>query len=146
MSFSSYLHHQFFNRLRLRAGHYKIPAQQQAVFVGRKFKQDTLTMRKIYFLTPLIICICFYSCNHSNTKAKEPSKSDSLQLFAYLGGVGLFLDTINVIHIVATLYNPTKDTMRFGSMTCSYEDFFTIDNDDYSIQSRYDCFSNYPNV
>jgi hypothetical protein len=33
ISFSCYLHHQFSNRLRLGAGHYKIPAQQQAVNV-----------------------------------------------------------------------------------------------------------------
>ena len=103
-------------------------------------------MRNIYFSTLLIICICFCSCNHYKTKADIHSKSDSLQLFAYIGGVGTFLDTINVIHIVATIYNPTKDTVRFGSMTCSYEDFFTVDNDVYSIQSRYDCYSNFPNV
>ena len=33
ISFCCYLHHQFFNRLRLRAGHQKIPAQQQALLV-----------------------------------------------------------------------------------------------------------------
>ena len=33
ISFCCYLHHQFFNRQRLRAGHYKIPAQQQALAV-----------------------------------------------------------------------------------------------------------------
>jgi hypothetical protein len=32
-SICCYLHHQFFNRLLLRAGHYKIPAQQQALYV-----------------------------------------------------------------------------------------------------------------
>ena len=35
ISFCCYLHHQFFNRQRLRAGHYKIPAQQQALAVVR---------------------------------------------------------------------------------------------------------------
>ena len=30
ISFCCYLHHQFFNQQRLRAGHYKIPAQQKA--------------------------------------------------------------------------------------------------------------------
>jgi len=34
ISFCCYLHHQFFNRQRLRAGHYKIPAQQQALSVS----------------------------------------------------------------------------------------------------------------
>src|SRR5690606_38337964 len=33
ISFCCYLHHQFFNQQRLRAGHYKIPAQQQALAV-----------------------------------------------------------------------------------------------------------------
>jgi hypothetical protein len=43
MGFSGYLHHQFFNRLRLRAGHYNIPAQQQAVNVGGNFERGILT-------------------------------------------------------------------------------------------------------
>ena len=38
ISFCCYLHHQFFNQQRLRAGHYKIPAQQQALAVIRKPK------------------------------------------------------------------------------------------------------------
>ena len=33
ISFCCYLHHQFFNQQRRRAGHYKIPAQQQALTV-----------------------------------------------------------------------------------------------------------------
>lgn len=33
ISFCCYLHHQFFNQQRLRAGHHKIPAQQQALNV-----------------------------------------------------------------------------------------------------------------
>ena len=40
ISFCCYLHHQFFNQQRLRAGHYKIPAQQQALSVGRNIKQS----------------------------------------------------------------------------------------------------------
>lgn len=36
ISFCCYLHLQFFNRQRLRAGHYKIPAQQQALAVSCK--------------------------------------------------------------------------------------------------------------
>ena len=37
ISFCCYLHHQFYNRLRLRAGHYKISVQQQALSVGCNF-------------------------------------------------------------------------------------------------------------
>ncbi len=65
---------------------------------------------------------------------------------ASLGGAGSFLDTIGVIHIATTLYNPTADTVRFVSMTCSYEDFFTTSTNSFKIQSRYDCYSNYPTV
>jgi hypothetical protein len=39
LSFSSYLHHQFFNRLLLWAGRYKLPAKQQAINVVRKLKK-----------------------------------------------------------------------------------------------------------
>ena len=35
ISFCCYFHQQFFNQQRLRAGHYKIPAQQQALAVVR---------------------------------------------------------------------------------------------------------------
>ena len=61
ISFCCYLHHQFFNQQRLRAGHYKIPAQQQAlsvvrhtitVFINRHSKNGNKTQNKTYaFLT-----------------------------------------------------------------------------------------------
>jgi hypothetical protein len=41
-TFCCYLHHHFFNRLRLQAGHYTIPAQQQALSVKRHLLQQTL--------------------------------------------------------------------------------------------------------
>jgi hypothetical protein len=54
ISFCCYLHHQFFNRQRLRAGHYKIPAQQQALAVGSNFKQTlkilTIILTSLYFV------------------------------------------------------------------------------------------------
>ena len=52
MSFSWYLQLQFFNRLRLRAGHYKIPAQQQAVNVAchvKKVISQMLTINELLY-------------------------------------------------------------------------------------------------
>jgi len=54
MSFSCYLHHQFFNRLRLRAGHYKIPAQQQAPTLVAMFRPQRVGLTTIVDLYLLI--------------------------------------------------------------------------------------------
>ena len=93
----------------------------------------------------LSTCTLLSFCNSANIKNKAPL-NDSLQITASLGGRGVFLDTISVIYIAVTIHNPSSDTMRFGSMTCSYEDFFTVSSPSYRVQSRYDCFSNYPNI
>lgn len=89
------------------------------------------------------ILICFYSCH---SQVDNPKKGPTLELTASLGGTGSFLDTIGVIYISTTLFNPTNDTVKFISMTCSYEDMFTTNTDTFKIQSRYDCYSNYPTV
>lgn len=56
ISFCCYLHHQFFNRLRLRAGHYKIPAQQQALYVGKR----KMTFPKKQIILTLVATTIFY--------------------------------------------------------------------------------------
>jgi hypothetical protein len=54
-------------------------------------------------------------------------------------------DSTTVIHIAVTIANPTSDTLQFSSMTCSYEDFFLVnDTINFEIQSRFDCYSNGP--
>jgi hypothetical protein len=89
----------------------------------------------------LAILICVASCGSQKT-----SKPIPLQLTASLGGIGSLHDTIGVIYISTTLHNLTNDTVRFISMSCSYEDFFTTNTDLFKVQSRYDCYSNYPIV
>jgi hypothetical protein len=86
----------------------------------------------------LIILICIYSC-------KSQVKKQELELTAKLGGI-IYLDTTSTFHIATTLYNPTNDTIDFVTMTCSYEDLFITDTSIFKVQSRYDCFSNYPEV
>jgi hypothetical protein len=59
ISFCCYLHHQFFNQQRLWAGHYKIPAQQQALSVSGHAERHLQNMRglqKILFLCLLTAC------------------------------------------------------------------------------------------
>lgn len=56
----------------------------------------------------------------------------------YMGGS-------NVIFVTATLFNPTKDTIHFASMSCSYSDYFLTDKSAYSIQVNL-CERNFPIV
>ena len=83
-----------------------------------------------------------YSCQ---TQDKTDNAKQELQLTATLGGI-IYLDTTSTIHIATTLFNPTNDTLSFVTMTCSYEDLFLTDSSIFKVQSRYDCFSNYPIV
>ena len=93
------------------------------------------------FLAAMLCCIF---CNSKKQKPLQPSPQ--LTLTASLGGTGSFLDTIGIYYIGTTLYNPGEDTIEFVTMTCSYEDMFTVNTDSFKVQSRYDCFSNYPIV
>jgi len=92
----------------------------------------------ILFLTLVVFCSC-----RSQDKTEIVKKE--LELTAALGGI-IYLDTTSTIHIATTLFNPTKDTLSFVTMTCSYEDLFLTDTSIFKVQSRYDCYSNYPTV
>ena len=71
---------------------------------------------------------------------KIPSDSNTIEC-----NQNSLLDTSRIYHIVATIFNPTADTIAFRSMTCSYEDMFCIsDSTNFTIQSRMDCYSNAP--
>lgn len=100
-------------------------------------------INKFIRLSIFAILACLGSCHSQESKL---SQQKTPELTASLGGTGSFLDTIGVIYIATTIYNPTTDTIRFVSMTCSYEDLFTTDTGTFKIQSRYDCYSNYPTV
>lgn len=101
-------------------------------------------MKKLFVLVPVLILSVYISCGHMDKK--EPPTSQEIIITASIGGRGLFFDSIPVIHIATTLYNPTKDTLRFLSMTCSYEGMYTTSDPAYEVQSRWDCFSNVPMV
>jgi hypothetical protein len=90
----------------------------------------------------LLLTLTFCSC-HSQDKTQNAKQE--LELTATLGGI-IYLDTTSTIHIATTLLNPTKDTLSFVTMTCSYEDLFLTDTSIFKVQSRYDCFNNYPTV
>ena len=100
----------------------------------------TSSKRNIFIL--LLAVTFFHSC-HSQEKTQKVKHE--LELTATLGGI-IYLDTTSTIHIATTLFNPTKDTLSFVTMTCSYEDLFLTDTSIFKVQSRYDCFSNYPTV
>ena len=96
---------------------------------------------KIYIFV-ILLTLTFCSCNSQD---KNKRVKQNLELTASLGGI-IYLDTTSTIHISTTLFNPTKDTLSFVTMTCSYEDLFLTDTTIFKIQSRYDCFSNFPIV
>ena len=90
----------------------------------------------------LVLTTTFYSCH---TQDKTENVNHELKLSATLGGI-IYLDTTSTIHIATTLFNPTNDTLSFVTMTCSYEDLFLTDTSIFKVQSRYDCYSNFPKV
>lgn len=54
-------------------------------------------------------------------------------------------DSATIFHVAVTIENPTADTLQFPSMTCSYEDFFLVDDTvNFTVQPRFDCYSNVP--
>jgi hypothetical protein len=54
-------------------------------------------------------------------------------------------DTSIYINVVVEIANPTVDTIVFSSMTCSYEDYFIMEeNTVFKIQNSNDCFTNAP--
>ena len=116
----------------------------QSLNVGRQLNRNFSSMTTfrnifcIFLLTTTIFCSCH---SQDNTKIVK----QELELSATLGGI-IYLDTTSTIHIATTLFNPTKDTLSFVTMTCSYEDLFLTDTSIFKIQSRYDCYSNYPTV
>lgn len=84
---------------------------------------------------------------HENREANDPIIGGTdVQLSAQLGGI-VYSDTARVVHVITTLYNPTADTLRFISLSCSYEDMFVVGgNEGYALRPRFDCFKNAPTV
>lgn len=101
-----------------------------------------MTRAKTIILFLWTSLILFQSCKSRNTKREIKL---AVELSAKLGGI-IYLDTTPRIHIATTLHNLTDDTLRFVSMTCSYEDMFLTDTSAFKVQSRNDCFSNFPMV
>jgi hypothetical protein len=92
----------------------------------------------ISLLTLTLFCSCY-------SQEKTQNVKEELELSATLGGI-IYLDTTSTIHISTTLFNPTKDTLSFITITCSYEDLFLTDTSIFKVLSRYDCYSSYPTV
>jgi hypothetical protein len=94
-----------------------------------------------YFSCIVIAAVTLFSCHTSMNDATK-----RLELTARIGGI-VYMDTpSSVIHIATTLFNPTKDTVGFLTMSCSYEDMFLVDTPTFRVQSRYDCYMNVPMI
>ena len=107
------------------------------------FRHITIMTRSKKNIFIFLLAVTFFLSCHSQDKTENVKKE--LELTATLGGI-IYLDTTSTIHIATTLFNPTKDTLSFVTMSCSYEDLFLTDTSIFKVQSRYDCYSNYPTV
>jgi hypothetical protein len=111
--------------------------------LGVSFRHiTTMKSSKTNTFILLLAMTFFLSCL---SKDKTKNGNYELELTATLGGI-IYLDTTFTIYIATTLFNPTKDTLSFVTMTCSYEDIFLTDTSIFKVQSRYDCYSNYPTI
>jgi hypothetical protein len=82
--------------------------------------------------------------NCASPENETTVNSNAAVLTAQVGGA-TYSGPDNVVHISTTITNLSLDTIRFRSMSCSYEDFFIVgENAGYSVLSRYDCYSNGP--
>lgn len=107
---------------------------------------------KIKSLPFLLLLLIFCGCS---SELKQNNQSD-LKLTANWGGINwnvpmnlgknnTVYDSATLFHVALTIENPSSDSLRFQSMTCSYEDsFFVDDSIHFKIQKRYDCFNNVP--
>jgi hypothetical protein len=87
----------------------------------------------------LPICFMYWTTPATIThKTKE-----TLILTASLGGIK-YLEKSPPVCIATTIFNPTDDTIRFLTMTCSYDDFFLTDTAEFKVQSYNFCYSNVP--
>lgn len=84
--------------------------------------------RKSIFILFLALT-AFWSCRSQD---RNEIVEKELELTAALGGI-IYLDTTSTIHIATTLFNPTKDTLNFVTMTCSYEDLFLTDTSIFKV-------------
>jgi len=96
MSFSSYLHHQFFNRRRLRALTYKIPAQQQAVNVSSNSSSSLLIMQVLFLLFSILMLPLTLSAQQDSTDPRRVKPVEQLErLKPFLGKFSLTMQQSN---------------------------------------------------
>ena len=98
-----------------------------------------LMKRNIFYITAYLVFVIILNSSCLSDSSKTLNNSSKITLTAALGGM-TYLDTNKIVHISTIISNLTEDTIRFMSMSCSYEDFFLVgENDKYSVKSRYDC-------
>jgi hypothetical protein len=107
---------------------------------------NTMTTQKLSSLAFLILLICLCSCSSKKQQpsAALPKEPTGLTLTAQVAGIGRKPDC-SVIYVIATLFNPTKDTINFVGMLCSYSDYFLTDTSAYYFWKE-DCYANYQTI
>jgi len=148
MSFSSYLHHQFFNRVRLRAGHHKIPAQQQAVTVScngimiKRFQIILTTSAAVLFILACLLDISFFGQDWSSFW-RSVDITRILIIISIVTVIGLFLGlfffrkkhyrqrlllTLPIAFILFSLADLTKVAVGYYGLDEQYN-YFTAKRD-----------------
>lgn len=91
------------------------------------------------------ICLGFAFILCWNCTFKQ-SRTSSLLFQTELGGQSL-LGTPPVLYLSTKLSNPTSDTIKLLTMTCSYEDYFEVKSDqNYKVQPFNICYRNHPTI
>ena len=99
-------------------------------------------MQVAKFLTRLISCtLLFLSCSSKN------ASTDDLQLLSLSTQMGSWksVPPQRFVSVITTLTNNTSDTLRYVSMSCSWQDAFIIDTKKLNIYPV-ECDKNVPEL
>lgn len=104
-------------------------------------------MKKLSLLFLTALTFILSSCSEE----KQPEVIGSLPFFSFeikassFGKAKLKNDTVNVLFLETTLHNNTNDTLRYGTMSCSWNDIYEISNSELSLDAPV-CTKNTPAI
>lgn len=102
-------------------------------------------MKKLIPFILVFVAFLLFSCTEE--KKEEPISTLPSCTFeikaSSFGKAKLKNDTVNVLFLETTINNNTNDTLRFGSMSCSWSDIYTLSNPKLSLDVP-ECDKNSP--
>lgn len=95
-------------------------------------------MKQFLKLLPVFTLFLFSCTEETCTEEKKENPVFALPPYTFeikastFGKAKLNGDTVNVLFLETTLNNNTNDTLKFGSMSCSWSDIYVISNTRFS--------------